>query len=82
MLIIGTSITCYFQTADGHLEPEGRLLHSLHAQAEHAFEEDLILHFSIELEIIPFICHFFTQTKFLENKIYTKKTLKLRQNTQ
>ena len=31
---------------------------------------------------IPFICHFFTQTKFLENKIYTKKTRKLRQNTQ
>ena len=25
---------------------------------------------------------FFTQTKFLENKIYTKKTRKLRQNTQ
>ena len=22
---------------------------------------------------IPFICHFFTQTKFLENKIYTEK---------
>ena len=31
---------------------------------------------------IPFICHFFTQTKFLENKIYTEKTRKLRQNTQ
>ena len=25
---------------------------------------------------------FFTQTKFLENKIYTEKTRKLRQNTQ
>ena len=23
---------------------------------------------------IPFICHFFTQTKFLENKIYTEKS--------
>ena len=31
---------------------------------------------------IPFICHFFTQTKFLENKINTGKTRKLRQNTQ
>ena len=31
---------------------------------------------------IPHICHFFTQAKFLENKIYTKKTRKLRQNTQ
>ena len=32
--------------------------------------------------IIPHICHFFTQAKFLENKIYTEKTRKLRQNTQ
>ena len=31
---------------------------------------------------IPHICHFFTRAKFLENKIYTKKTRKLRQNTQ
>ena len=31
---------------------------------------------------IPHICHFFTRAKFLENKIYTKKTHKLRQNTQ
>ena len=31
---------------------------------------------------IPDICHFFTRTKFLENKIYTEKTRKLRQNTQ
>ena len=31
---------------------------------------------------IPDICNFFTQAKFLENKIYTKKTRKLRQNTQ
>ena len=31
---------------------------------------------------IPHICHFFTQAKFLENKIYTEKTRKLRQNTQ
>ena len=31
---------------------------------------------------IPDICHFFTQAKFLENKIYTEKTRKLRQNTQ
>ena len=31
---------------------------------------------------IPYICHFFTQAKFLENKIYTEKTRKLRQNTQ
>ena len=31
---------------------------------------------------IPHICHFFTQAKFLENKIYTKKTRKLLQNTQ
>ena len=30
---------------------------------------------------IPDICHFFTRTKFLENKIYTEKTRKLRQNT-
>ena len=30
---------------------------------------------------IPHICHFFTQAKFLENKIYTEKTRKLRQNT-
>ena len=28
------------------------------------------------------ICHFFTRAKFLENKIYTEKTRKLRQNTQ
>ena len=32
--------------------------------------------------IIPHICHFFTPAKFLENKIYTEKTRKLRQNTQ
>ena len=31
---------------------------------------------------IPDICHFFTLAKFLENKIYTEKTRKLRQNTQ
>ena len=31
---------------------------------------------------IPDICHFFTRAKFLENKIYTEKTRKLRQNTQ
>ena len=31
---------------------------------------------------IPHICHFFTRAKFLENKIYTEKTRKLRQNTQ
>ena len=31
---------------------------------------------------IPDICHFFTQAKFLESKIYTEKTRKLRQNTQ
>ena len=31
---------------------------------------------------IPDICHFFTWAKFLENKIYTEKTRKLRQNTQ
>ena len=35
-----------------------------------------------QLDIIPHICHFFTRAKFLENKIYTKKTRKLRQNTQ
>ena len=41
--------------------------------------------YSISLNLglhIPFICHFFTQTKFLENKIYTNKTRNLRQNTQ
>ena len=32
--------------------------------------------------LIPDICHFFTRAKFLENKIYTRKTRKLRQNTQ
>ena len=31
---------------------------------------------------IPHICRFFTHTKFLENKIYTEKRRKLRQNTQ
>ena len=31
---------------------------------------------------IPYFCHFFTRAKFLENKIYTEKTRKLRQNTQ
>ena len=31
---------------------------------------------------IPYNCHFFTMTQFLENKIYTQKTRKLRQNTQ
>ena len=31
---------------------------------------------------IPDICHFFTRTKFLQSKIYTEKTRKLRQNTQ
>ena len=31
---------------------------------------------------IPDICHFFTGAKFLENKIYTEKTRKLRQNTE
>ena len=33
-------------------------------------------------ECIPHICHFFTLAKVLENKIYTEKTRKLRQNTQ
>ena len=33
-------------------------------------------------KVIPDICHFFTRAKFLENKIYTEKTRKLRQNTQ
>merc|ERR1711873_146218 len=33
-------------------------------------------------KIIPDICHFFTRAKFLEEKIYTEKTRKLRQNTQ
>ena len=32
--------------------------------------------------IIPDICHFFTLAKFLEDKIYTEKLRKLRQNTQ
>ena len=32
--------------------------------------------------LIPDICHFFARAKFLENKIYTEKTCKLRQNTQ
>ena len=36
----------------------------------------------IESEVIPDICHFFTRAKFLENKIYTEKTRKLRQKTQ
>ena len=31
---------------------------------------------------IPYICHFFTRAKYLENKIYTEKTRKLRQNTE
>ena len=31
---------------------------------------------------IPDICNFFTQAKFLENKIYTEKTRKLHQNAQ
>ena len=31
---------------------------------------------------IPHICHFFKRAKFLENKIYTEKTCKYRQNTQ
>ena len=30
---------------------------------------------------IPYNCHFFTLTQFLENKIYTQKTRKLQQNT-
>ena len=30
---------------------------------------------------IPYICHFFSRAKFLENKIYTEKKRKLRQNT-
>ena len=34
------------------------------------------------MQTIPDICHFFTQAKFLEKKIYTEKTRKLRQNTQ
>ena len=37
---------------------------------------------SFPLVYIPHICHFFTQAKFLENKIYTEKTRKLRQITQ
>ena len=35
-----------------------------------------------ECDAIPYICLFFTRAKFLENKIYTEKTRKLRQNTQ
>ena len=34
------------------------------------------------LRDVPHICHFFTRAKVLENKIYTEKTRKLRQNTQ
>ena len=33
-------------------------------------------------KFIPDICHFFTRAKFLENRIYTEKMRKLRQNTQ
>ena len=36
----------------------------------------------LDSEAIPHICHFFIQAKFLENKIHTEKTRKLRQNTQ
>ena len=32
--------------------------------------------------VITDFCHFFTQAKFLENKIYTEKMRKLRHNTQ
>ena len=37
----------------GHLEPEGRVLHSLYAQAGQAFGQDLIFHFGTEL-VIPY----------------------------
>ena len=37
---------------------------------------------TVVLPYMPDICHFFTRAKFLENKIYTEKTSKLRQNTQ
>merc|ERR1712004_574217 len=40
------------------------------------------LPYSCILWHIPDNCHFFTLTQFLENKIYTQKTRKLRQNTQ
>ena len=36
---------------------------------------------SIDISYLIFVI-FFTQAKFLENKIYTEKTHKLRQNTQ
>ena len=45
-------------------------------------EEIFHLSFCQEFFYIPDICHFFTRAKFLENKIYTEKTRKLRQNTQ
>ena len=44
--------------------------------------ENFYTDMSVVSVTIPHICHFFTQAKFLENKIYTKKTRKLRQNTQ
>ena len=47
-----------------------------------SYHETKELHTSSHMEHIPHICHFFTQAKFLENKIYTEKTRKLRQNTQ
>ena len=55
-----------------------------------AMAVDVAMTMALEVEVtmvvnminIPDICHFFTQAKFLENKIYTKKTRKLRQNTQ
>ena len=42
----------------------------------------ILMYNCAHLRSIPDICHFFTQAKFLENKIYTEKTRKLRQNTQ
>ena len=32
----------------------------------------LVMRMRISIMVIPHICHFFTQAKFLENKIYTK----------
>ena len=40
------------------------------------------VHHVLHKNPIPDICHFFTRAKFLENKICTEKTCKLRQNTQ
>ena len=68
--------------------PDQVILHSHHHPHNHHHHHHHVWPDPGLLQHMPYISHFFTRAKFLENKIYTEKTRKLRffallwQNTQ